>query len=89
MTDKIVMMFAMIIMMVKMVILIILNKLRILSKNAILGTITWEKKGQRFGHIAPLARSVDLYDEICVFIAYKSTFIVDNKPTIYVANKSW
>ena len=40
-------------------------------------------------HIAPLARSVDLYDNICVFIAYKSTFIVVNKSTIYVGNKSW
>ena len=46
-------------------------------------------------HIAPLSRSVDLYDNICVFnklilfIAYKSTFIVVNKSTIYVANKSW
>ena len=29
-------------------------------------------------HIAPLAGSVDLYDNICVFIAYKSTFIVVN-----------
>ena len=31
------------------------------------------------GHIAPLARFVDLYDKICVFIAYKSTFIVVNE----------
>ena len=30
-------------------------------------------------HIAPLARFVDLYDKICVFIAYKSTFIVVNE----------
>ena len=40
-------------------------------------------------HIAPLVRSVDLYDNICVIIAYISTFIVDYKSTIYVGNKSW
>ena len=48
-----------------------------------------ESKVWSFLHIAPLARFVDLYDKICVFIAYKSTFIVVNKSTIYVANKSW
>ena len=30
----------------------------------------------------PLAICVDLYDDICVFIAYKYTFIVGNKSTI-------
>ena len=40
-------------------------------------------------HIAPLARSVDLYDYICVIIAYISTFLVDYKSTINVGNKSW
>ena len=37
-------------------------------------------------HIAPLVRSVDLYDNICVFKAYKSTFIVFSKSTMLATN---
>ena len=45
-------------------------------------------KGGTPRHPAPLARSADLYGKTCASIAYKSTFIVVKKSTIYVANKS-
>ena len=48
-----------------------------------------EPQGGCEEHIAPLVRSVDLYDYICVIIAYISTFLVDYKSTIYVGNESW